>query len=65
MQMVSNVGLAISGVTLIVSLPRITQTAGMGAFVADVAGQLWTMALRRQSPCRYELWVGACLQVRH
>ncbi len=45
MRIVSNVGLAISGVTLIISLPRITQAAGMGAFVEDAAGQLWTMAL--------------------
>lgn len=45
MRIVSNVGLAISGVTLVVSLPRITQTAGMGTFAEDAAAQLWTMAL--------------------
>jgi RsiW-degrading membrane proteinase PrsW (M82 family) len=45
MLLVSNVGLGISAIALLASLPRITQTGGMARFAEDAAAQLWTMAL--------------------
>jgi RsiW-degrading membrane proteinase PrsW (M82 family) len=45
MQMISNVGLAISGVSVVAALPRITQTAGLQTFLIDALAQLWTLAL--------------------
>lgn len=45
MNLVSTVALAISGLAVLASLPRITKTAGMHAFTVDLAAQLWTLAL--------------------
>jgi RsiW-degrading membrane proteinase PrsW (M82 family) len=45
MQMVSNVGLVISSLSIMVGLPRITRAAGVETFVVDVLAQLWTMAI--------------------
>ena len=45
MALVSTVALAISGLTVLASLPRITKTAGMHVFTVDLAAQLWTLAL--------------------
>lgn len=45
MALVSTVALAISGLTVLASLPRITKTAGIHAFTVDLAAQLWTLAL--------------------
>lgn len=45
MTLVSTVALAISGLAVLASLPRITKTAGMHAFTVDLAAQLWTLAL--------------------
>lgn len=45
MNLVSTVALAISALTVIASLPRITKLAGMHAFALDVGAQLWTLAL--------------------
>jgi hypothetical protein len=45
MQMISNVGLAISGVSVIAALPRITQAAGLQTFGVDLLAQLWTLAI--------------------
>jgi len=42
---ISNVGLAISGISLIATLPRITQAAGMQTFLIDLLAQLWTLAI--------------------
>jgi RsiW-degrading membrane proteinase PrsW (M82 family) len=43
--LISNVGLVISGVTLLATLPRITQVGGIGPMFKDTAAQLWTIAL--------------------
>ena len=43
--LISNVGLAISGVTLLATLPRITQVGGVALMFKDTAAQLWTIAL--------------------
>jgi hypothetical protein len=45
MNLVSTIALAISVLTVIASLPRITKLAGMHAFELDVAAQMWTLAL--------------------
>jgi RsiW-degrading membrane proteinase PrsW (M82 family) len=45
MTLVSTVALAISVVTLIGTLPRITQTAGMEPFMTDLLAELWTLAV--------------------
>lgn len=45
MALVSTVGLAISGLAVIASLPRITKAAGLHPFTMDLAAQLWTLAL--------------------
>jgi RsiW-degrading membrane proteinase PrsW (M82 family) len=45
MNLVSTTALAISALTVIASLPRITKQAGMHPFVLDVLAQLWTLAL--------------------
>ena len=45
MNLVSTIALAISALTVIASLPRITKTAGMHAFALDLFAQLWTLAL--------------------
>lgn len=42
---ISNVGLAISGISLIATLPRITQAAGVQTFLIDLLAQLWTLAI--------------------
>lgn len=45
MNLVSTVALAISGLTVLASLPRITKAAGLHPFTMDLAAQLWTLAL--------------------
>jgi RsiW-degrading membrane proteinase PrsW (M82 family) len=45
MNLVSTVALAISGLIVLASLPRITKAAGLHPFTMDVAAQLWTLAL--------------------
>jgi RsiW-degrading membrane proteinase PrsW (M82 family) len=45
MQIVSNVGLGISALSIIVGLPRITRAAGVQTFLVDTFAQLWTMAI--------------------
>ena len=45
MNLISTIALAISALTVIASLPRITKLAGLHAFAVDVAAQLWTLAL--------------------
>lgn len=45
LQMVSNVGLVISALSILVGLPRITRAAGMQTFLVDVLAELWTMAI--------------------
>jgi len=45
MTLVSTVGLAISGLVVLASLPRITKAAGLHPFAMDLAAQLWTLAL--------------------
>ena len=43
--MISNVGLAISAVALLATLPRLTQAAGVRTFLIDLLAQLWTIAV--------------------
>jgi hypothetical protein len=43
--LVSTIGLAVSGLTVIGTLPHITKTAGMGTFTTDLLAQLWTLAI--------------------
>jgi len=45
MNLVSTIALAISALTVIASLPRITKLAGLHAFALDFGAQLWTMAI--------------------
>ena len=45
MNLVSTVGLAISVVTLIASMPRITKAGGVQLFLLDFFAQLWTIGL--------------------
>jgi pimeloyl-ACP methyl ester carboxylesterase len=45
MLLISNVGLGISGLSVLASLPRITQGAGIQTFLIDVLAQLWTLAI--------------------
>lgn len=45
MNLVSTVALAISGLTVLASLPRITKAGGMHPFVVDLVAQLWTLAI--------------------
>jgi RsiW-degrading membrane proteinase PrsW (M82 family) len=45
MQLISNVGLGISGLSVLASLPRITQGAGIATFLIDVLAQMWTLAI--------------------
>ncbi len=42
---VATVGLAISAVTVVASLPHLTSTGGTGKFVGDLAAHLWCVAL--------------------
>src|SRR5450432_3241885 len=44
MNLVSTIALAISALTVIASLPRITKTAGLHALALDFFAQLWTLA---------------------
>ena len=44
-QLVSNVGLGVSAVTLLGVLPRITAVGGVPLMLTDTAAQLWTLAL--------------------
>lgn len=45
MLLISNVGLGISGLSVLASLPRITQGAGIQTFLIDVLAQFWTLAI--------------------
>jgi len=45
MNLVSTVGLAISVLTVIASMPRITKAGGVPVFLLDFSAQLWTLAL--------------------
>lgn len=45
MNLVSTVALAISGLTVLASLPRITKAGGMHPFVLDLVAELWTLAM--------------------
>ena len=45
MNLVSTVALAISGFTVLASLPRITKAGGMHLFVLDLVAELWTLAM--------------------
>lgn len=45
MMIISTVGLVISAVTLIATLPHATKLGGMGRFVADLMSHLWTLAV--------------------
>lgn len=44
-RLVSTVGLAVSAVTLLASLPVATRLGGLGHFVGDLLAHLWTLAL--------------------
>jgi RsiW-degrading membrane proteinase PrsW (M82 family) len=44
-RLVSTVGLAVSAVTVLASLPVATRFGGMGHFVGDLLAHLWTLAL--------------------
>jgi len=44
-QLVSNVGLGVSAVTLLAVVPRITAVGGVPLMLTDTAAQLWTLAL--------------------
>jgi RsiW-degrading membrane proteinase PrsW (M82 family) len=43
--LVSTVGLAISGVTILGALPHLTKTGGIGTFTTDLVGELWTLVV--------------------
>jgi RsiW-degrading membrane proteinase PrsW (M82 family) len=43
--LVSTIGLAISVLTVIGTVPHITKTAGLGTFTTDLMAQLWTLAI--------------------
>jgi RsiW-degrading membrane proteinase PrsW (M82 family) len=45
MNLVSTVALAISGITVLASLPHLTKAAGMHPFVVDLVAQSWTLAI--------------------
>jgi len=45
MRMVSNVGLAVSAVTVIAAVPHLTKHGGSGRFFSDAFGQLWALAV--------------------
>lgn len=45
MNVVSTMALAVSGLTVLASLPRLTRAAGLHPFTMDLAAQLWTIAL--------------------
>jgi RsiW-degrading membrane proteinase PrsW (M82 family) len=45
MLLISNVGLGISGLSVLASLPRITQGAGIQTVLIDVLAQFWTLAI--------------------
>jgi RsiW-degrading membrane proteinase PrsW (M82 family) len=45
LMLVSTAGIAISGVTVVASLPHLTATGGMGTFVGDLGTHLWALAL--------------------
>ena len=45
MNLISTVALAISGITVLASLPRITKAGGMHPLVVDLVAQLWTLAI--------------------
>ena len=66
MTRISTVGLVVSGVTLIASLPVTTRAGGIGVFLADLLAQLWTLAAltAAASPVRtlgWRVYVGAGL----
>ena len=43
--LVSTVGLAISGLTMIGVLPHLTKTGGMGTFLTDLVAELWALGI--------------------
>jgi RsiW-degrading membrane proteinase PrsW (M82 family) len=43
--LVSTIGLAVSVLTVIGTVPHITKTAGLGTFTTDLMAQLWTLAI--------------------
>jgi len=43
--LVSTVGLGISAVTMLATLPHLTEKAGLGTFVTDLAAELWALAI--------------------
>lgn len=45
MQVISNVGLAISVLSIIIGLPRITRGGGFETFLVDGIAELWTIAI--------------------
>jgi hypothetical protein len=45
MRLISNVGLGISGLSVLASLPRITQGAGVQTFLIDALAQAWTLGI--------------------
>jgi RsiW-degrading membrane proteinase PrsW (M82 family) len=45
MGLVSTVGLAISGVTILAALPHLTKSAGIGTFGVDLLAQLWALTV--------------------
>jgi RsiW-degrading membrane proteinase PrsW (M82 family) len=45
MKLVSNVGLAVSAVTVVAALPHLTKHGGSGHFFSDAFGQLWTLTV--------------------
>jgi RsiW-degrading membrane proteinase PrsW (M82 family) len=45
MNLMSTAALAISGLAVLASLPRITRAAGLHPFTMDLGAQLWTLAL--------------------
>jgi RsiW-degrading membrane proteinase PrsW (M82 family) len=45
LNLVSKAGLAVSALTLVIVLPRLTTTGGSGKFVADLVAELWPLVL--------------------
>jgi RsiW-degrading membrane proteinase PrsW (M82 family) len=45
MNLVSTVGLAISGVTILAALPHLTKSAGIGKFGIDLIAQMWALTV--------------------
>jgi RsiW-degrading membrane proteinase PrsW (M82 family) len=43
--LLANTGLAISAITVIAALPRLTKSSGVGLLLIDLLAQLWTLAI--------------------